>query len=143
MIGINKTRTQEKLLTSSGAYSIGPFTFKLKILNLTLHFCRTFSLFSGCSTNLKTGKLERRNVKNQNRTLGSLAVIQLQIQSYNSNTSCYNSLPRGKDSSRRAHEATLWCSCLKLVIQISVNTQGKKSLPTKLVSTLLIHNILC
>jgi hypothetical protein len=57
--GRNQTRMQEMLRTSSGAYSIGPFTFKLKILNLTLHFCRIFSLFSGCSTNLKTGKLEK------------------------------------------------------------------------------------
>lgn len=41
--------------TSSGTYSISPFTFKLMILNLTLLLWSTgFSLFSGGSTNLKT-----------------------------------------------------------------------------------------
>lgn len=45
----------ERWLTNSGTYSIGPFTFKLTILNLTLVFWSgTFSLFSGCSINLKT-----------------------------------------------------------------------------------------
>ena len=73
--GRNQTRMQEMLRTSSGAYSIGPFTFKLKILNLTLHFCRIFSLFSGCSTNLKTGKLEKWKDKHQNRTLETLLLF--------------------------------------------------------------------
>lgn len=112
--------------TSSGTYSISPFTFKLMILNLTLLLWSTgFSLFSGGSTNLKTvnpsKKIRRgtqQNIKWSRRGgwggVGRGVCCKRREDQEDWITSSNYTFTRSKYTTRRTHITTLWCSCLEL-----------------------------